>query len=105
MPTVKIADPPSVCTDQDHMPPSGMALPPGIYKHTCPSCGHVMHFEIAMVYCSWPDGPPVPRYPPHAEGLLTPCRPVFPPNQLFSEGLFKTTTTTATPVPSEKAEK
>ncbi len=42
MPIRKIADLPETpdrCTDSDHHLPFHIVLEPGIYEHTCPSCG------------------------------------------------------------------
>ncbi len=52
MSTRKIADLPLVerCRDREHNPPSHMVFQPGIYEHTCPSCGNVIQFVV-------PEGP------------------------------------------------
>jgi len=48
MPTKKIADLPksSTCTHKDHDPPMYQHFEPGIYEHTCPSCGKTTRFTI-----------------------------------------------------------
>ena len=50
MPTVKIADAPKFCRDPNHEPPSHMVYDPGVYRHTCPSCGATVTFTVAGVY-------------------------------------------------------
>lgn len=54
MPTRKIADLPTkkVCRHPDHMPPSGMYFPPGVYEHTCPGCGKTIRFTVPVVSMS-----------------------------------------------------
>lgn len=50
--TVKIAEPKNPgCMNHSHNPPSHMVYSPGTYKHTCPSCGHVIIFNVAGI--SW----------------------------------------------------
>lgn len=45
MPTKKIADLPSTaCRDSGHHPPAHATWPPGVYEHTCPSCGAQFRF-------------------------------------------------------------
>jgi hypothetical protein len=53
MPTKKIADLPrqQYCRHPDHNPPSMMVYPPGIYEHTCPSCGHRVVFRVEPMIC------------------------------------------------------
>ncbi len=48
MPTKKIADLPrqQYCRHPEHNPPSMIVLPPGIYEHTCPSCGRRVTFRV-----------------------------------------------------------
>lgn len=48
-PTEKIADIQPPCMCPDHKPPSMVAWRPGVYKHTCPSCGAVMIFTVPFV--------------------------------------------------------
>lgn len=52
MPTKKIGEltplPKSVtCRDREHNPAGMRVYSPGIYEHTCPSCGHVTRFTVA----------------------------------------------------------
>ena len=42
----KIADLPVPCRDPDHRAPKFVALAPGIYEHTCPSCGEKTVFTV-----------------------------------------------------------
>jgi hypothetical protein len=44
----KIADLPHVnyCRNPEHNPPNMIVLPPGVYEHTCPGCGHVSQFVV-----------------------------------------------------------
>jgi hypothetical protein len=46
--TRKIADLPdeNICRDPEHDPPSMMVFKPGVYEHTCPTCGHVTEFTV-----------------------------------------------------------
>jgi hypothetical protein len=49
MPTERVDDdwePPSPCYDPDHAPATMIVLKPGLYKHTCPSCGRVITFRV-----------------------------------------------------------
>jgi hypothetical protein len=48
MPTRKIADLPNhdTCRDPAHDPPTMMLFEPGVYEHTCPSCGHATRFVV-----------------------------------------------------------
>lgn len=48
MPTKKIADLPTLrgCRSPQHQPPAHESLPPGVYEHTCPSCGHQVRFRV-----------------------------------------------------------
>lgn len=34
------------CYDMSHEPPKHMALAPGSYRHTCPSCKRVVDFVV-----------------------------------------------------------
>jgi hypothetical protein len=54
MPTRKISDLPIAkpCRDPDHRPATMVVRPPGIYEHTCPSCGQSFTFVV----------PPGPRW-------------------------------------------
>lgn len=47
----KIADVPTPCLSPSHNPPSHIVLPPGTYRHTCPSCGHVSTFTVYGTIC------------------------------------------------------
>lgn len=51
MPTRKIADIPVPCRDSEHNPPAHQVFEPGIYEHTCPSCGKVTRFTIQRTWC------------------------------------------------------
>ena len=52
MPTKKIADPPlPPCRDSEHNPPSMMVFEPGVYEHTCPTCGQKMVFRVDGPTC------------------------------------------------------
>ena len=53
MPTRKIADIPKdkTCHDENHDPPSMRLWEPGVYAHTCPSCGNVQTFVVPRVSC------------------------------------------------------
>jgi hypothetical protein len=48
MSTRKIADLPKRfhCNDRDHNPPIMRVYSPGVYEHTCPSCGKTITFTI-----------------------------------------------------------
>jgi hypothetical protein len=48
MPTRKIDDLPIAkpCRDPDHHPAAHVVRPPGIYEHTCPSCGQTFTFVV-----------------------------------------------------------
>lgn len=48
----KVSDLPGhmYCRNPEHNPPSMIVLPPGVYEHTCPGCGHVTRFVV-------PEGP------------------------------------------------
>ena len=49
MPTKKIADLPSFrrCRHPEHKPPTMVVWEPGVYEHTCPSCGDVTRFIVS----------------------------------------------------------
>lgn len=51
MPTEKIGEIPkeAICTDREHSPPQHQVFKPGIYKHTCPTCGQVRVFTVQPV--------------------------------------------------------
>lgn len=40
-----------LCSNPEHNPPSHIVLDPGIYEHTCPSCGKTEQFEVPLVTC------------------------------------------------------
>lgn len=44
----KIADLPwrDGCLHPEHNPPGMIVLSPGVYEHTCPSCGHKTTFVV-----------------------------------------------------------
>lgn len=48
LPTKKIAelDPKETCTHREHLPPHHRVYEPGVYEHTCPSCGQITTFTI-----------------------------------------------------------
>jgi hypothetical protein len=56
MPTKRIGDLPKpkypFCTHPEHNPPSHWAPHPGLYEHTCPSCGHTIQFVVGGVLMS-----------------------------------------------------
>lgn len=35
------------CRDSEHKPPTMVVYEPGIYEHTCPSCGEITNFTVA----------------------------------------------------------
>lgn len=47
----KIADIPQPCLNPSHFPPSMISLPPGVYQHTCPGCGHTTTFTVGGTFC------------------------------------------------------
>ncbi len=54
MPTRKIADLPGhkseeVCLHPEHKVAPMQVFPPGIYEHTCPSCGKTYTFAVGVV--------------------------------------------------------
>lgn len=49
MPLEKISEPPKVCLDPEHNPPTNIVLEPGTYKYTCPSCGKVTVFTVPLI--------------------------------------------------------
>lgn len=67
MPTRKIADLPKPstwtmpkagrpkCSHPEHNPPDRVSLPPGIYEHECPACGHKTIFTVPVV--TWTGNP------------------------------------------------
>lgn len=59
MPTKKISDLPRdmTCRDPSHKAPTMMVYEPGVYRHTCPSCGASYTFTIAP--------PMLSGHPPH----------------------------------------
>lgn len=51
MPTRKISDDASAwvkppCPDREHNPPTMRVFEPGLYEHTCPTCGKTQKFRI-----------------------------------------------------------
>ena len=53
MPTRKISDLPEFgrpCHDPDHGIPNHAVFNPGIYEHTCPSCGEKKQFIVPVRY-------------------------------------------------------
>lgn len=45
----KIADlPKPPCRSPKHLPPTHIALPPGVYEYTCPACGGKSSFTVAV---------------------------------------------------------
>lgn len=40
-----------ICLDPGHDPPKHIVLEPGIYKHTCPNCGHSITFKVPLITC------------------------------------------------------
>lgn len=53
MPTKKIEDfkPQDICRHPEHLPPTMMVWEPGVYEHTCPSCGKVTRFTVPQIIC------------------------------------------------------
>lgn len=51
MPIKKIKDISSkdYCRHPEHNPPNMIVLPPGVYEHTCPSCGAKKIFTVNRV--------------------------------------------------------
>lgn len=47
--TRKLAEPEAVpvCFDSQHMPPTMQVFSPGLWEHTCPSCGLVTVFRVS----------------------------------------------------------
>lgn len=43
----KIADLPRPCTAPNHNPPHHIVLENGVYRYTCPACGHVQTFTVS----------------------------------------------------------
>ncbi len=39
-----------ICLSPEHNPPMNIVLQPGIYKHTCPSCGWTYSFNVPQIY-------------------------------------------------------
>lgn len=50
----KIRDIPKPCYHPEHNPPTMIVLEPGVYRHTCPQCGHVTEFSVQGY--SWSTG-------------------------------------------------
>ncbi len=51
MSTEKIGEVSPPCFDSGHDPPGMMVYVPGIYRHTCPSCGKVVEFTVPDGTC------------------------------------------------------
>lgn len=34
------------CAHREHLPPPHVALPPGLYHHSCPGCGYQTSFTV-----------------------------------------------------------
>lgn len=49
--TIKIADAPIPCMYPEHNPPSHMVYSPGLWQHTCPSCGKTVRFRVPQIIC------------------------------------------------------
>lgn len=47
----KIADVKTPCMSPEHNPPNMIVLPPGVYRHTCPSCGNTVTFTVGGSTC------------------------------------------------------
>lgn len=47
----KIGDIDPPCFNPCHNPPGMIVLQPGVYKHTCPSCGKVVIFTVPQITC------------------------------------------------------
>lgn len=46
MNTEKIAELTKICKHPQHDPPKYRVFEPGIWKHTCPVCGHEQIFKV-----------------------------------------------------------
>lgn len=46
MPLEKIAEDRPPCRHREHDPPRYIVLDPGLYRYTCPQCGHVTVFRV-----------------------------------------------------------
>lgn len=44
--TKKIAEPPERCRDPEHEPAKHRVYTPGVYQHTCPTCGAQVTFTV-----------------------------------------------------------
>jgi len=82
MPTRKIADLPyrKICRNPSHDPPNMIVLPPGIYEHECPGCGHKQTFVVPeKPWCEagrrGEDRPPTERRPKSWERFPPKPRP------------------------------
>ena len=40
-----------LCTHPEHWPPTNIVLSPGLYKYTCPGCGHVTVVRVPAIMC------------------------------------------------------
>lgn len=71
MPTRKIADLPKrdVCRDPEHAPSRFACFEPGVYIHTCPTCGHDLEFVV-------PEGPTLRGALPSVRLASLPSSPV-----------------------------
>jgi hypothetical protein len=51
MKLIKEYKPQDICRDKQHNPPSAIVLKPGLYEHTCPSCGKTVKISIPRISC------------------------------------------------------
>ena len=38
------------CQHPEHYPPNCISLPPGVYRNTCPACGHVTEWMVGGAF-------------------------------------------------------
>jgi hypothetical protein len=69
---IRDLDPKETCTDPEHDPPMYMVFSPGVWEHTCPSCGKTVTFTIRnMKYVDRP----VPWWPGNHQDYRRQRRP------------------------------
>lgn len=66
MPLEKIGEVSQPCLSPEHNPPAHMCYAPGVYRWTCPACGHQTIFTVQgsfVAYPSyWPSNPWTPYW-------------------------------------------
>lgn len=45
----KIGEVEKPCLSPEHNPPGMIVLEPGVYRHTCPSCGYTFEFTVPYI--------------------------------------------------------